>query len=64
MIRNRDFCYPKSYCPSQNTFAKMQTQDLNAKKPKPKKFRPKNLKLASKKTFALPYINKLEKIFY
>ena len=64
MIWNADSRCPRSYCLSQNTFAKVKTQGLTTKKSRPKESRPKDLKLANKKTFALPCTNKLGKTSY
>ena len=57
MVRNIDSCYFRSHCPSQNTFAKMQTQGLTTKESKSKESRPKDSKPANEKTLALPWIN-------
>ena len=64
MVRDTDFYYSRNYYLSSNISAKVQTQSSIVKKSKPKESRLKNLKPANKITFALSYINKLEKTFY
>ena len=54
---------PRDHRPSQNTFAKKQTQGLTAKESKLKKSRSKDLKLIDKKTPTPSCTNKLRKIF-
>lgn len=49
MIQNLDICCPRSYCSSYAPFLKVQTQET--KKPKPNKFKLKDLKPANKKIF-------------
>ena len=61
MIRDADFHCPRGYYPSQNTFIKMQTQGSIAKESKLKKSRPKNSKLANRKTPVLLCIDEPEK---
>ena len=61
LVRDADSRCPRSYCPSQNISAKVQTQSSIAKKSKPIKLRPKDLKLANKKTPAPPCINEPRK---
>ena len=63
IVRNADFCYPRNYRSSQNTFTKVQTQGSTAKKSKPKESRPKDLKLANGKTLAPLHTDKPGKIF-
>lgn len=61
-----DFCCFKGRYLFHNIFVKVQTQDLTVKKSKPKELKPKKLKLANEKFFALPHINfnKSIKLFY
>ena len=54
MVRNADFRYSRSHCPSQNTFAKVQTQDLTAKKSTPEEFKLKEVKPADVKSSVPP----------
>ena len=61
MVWDADSRCPRSHCPSQNTFAKVQNQGSTAKKSKPEEFRPKNSKPANRKTPVPPCINKLRK---
>ena len=61
MIWDANSHCPRSYCLSQNTFTKVQTQGSTAKKSKPKEFRPKDSKPANEKTPASPCTNKPEK---
>ena len=58
MVWNADSRCLRDYCPSQNTSTKVQTQDLTAKKSKPKESKPKDLKQADRKTPAPPRTNK------
>ena len=58
MVQNADFRCPRGHRPSQNTSAKVQTQDSIAKKSRPKESRPKDLKPANEKTPAPLYTNK------
>ena len=58
MVRDADFHCLRGYCPSQNTSAKVQTQDSTVKESKPKESRPKDSKPANEKTPAPPYTNK------
>ena len=53
MIQDTDSHCPRGDLPSQNTSAKMQTQDSTAKESKPEKSKPKEKKLANGKTSAL-----------
>ena len=64
MVRDADFRCPRGYCPSQNTFTKVQTQGSTVKKSKPEKSRPKDLKPANGKTPAPPRINEPRKTSY
>ena len=64
MIWNVDSYYFRGHCPSQNTFAKIQTQVLTIKKFKPEKSRSKNSKPIDEKTSALSHTNKSKKMFY
>ena len=64
MVQNADSRYPRSHCLSQNTSTKVQIQGSTAKKSKLKEFKPKDLKLANKKTPALLCCNKSRKTFY
>ena len=61
MVRNVDFCYSRGHCLSQNTSAKVQTQGLTIKKPKPKEFRSKKTKLANCKSSTSLCSNKIVK---
>ena len=61
MIRNADFRCLRNHYLSQNTFTKMQTQRLTAKKSKPKESRPKDFKPANGKTSAPPHTDKPKK---
>ena len=63
IVQNADSCYPRSHCLSQNTSAKVQTQDSTTKESKLKESRPKNSKPADEKTPTLPYTNEPEKTF-
>ena len=58
---NIDSCYSKDYYLSQNTFAKVQTQNSIAIKSKLEESRLKDLKLANRKIFTLFYTNELGK---
>ena len=64
IVWDADSHYPRSHCLSQNTFTKMQTQDLIAKESKPKKSRPKDQKPADEKTLASPCTNESGKTSY
>lgn len=59
------YCF-RSYCPSHNTYLKMQIQNFNIKDFKSEKSRLTDLKLAKKKIYALPYPKFTEprKFFY
>ena len=50
MVWDADFCYSKGHHPSQNTFAKVQTQDSTAKKFNLKDFKLKDSKPTNEKT--------------
>ena len=63
MVQNTDFCCFRGHHLFQNTSAKVQTQGLTTKEFKPEKSKPKNLKLANRKTSILPHINKPKKLF-
>ena len=62
MVQNLDICYPQGHRPSNSIASKVQTQETTAKKPRPKKSKPKEAKLAKKKAFALPWINMVESL--
>ena len=62
MIQDVDFCYSRHYRLSQNTCAKMQTQDLIAKESILEKSRPKKAKPTNDKSFALSRSNKAIKL--
>ena len=62
MVWNADSHCPRSYCPSQNTSAKVQIQGLIAKESKPKEFRPKKKKPANDKSSDLPCFNEAIKL--
>ena len=64
MIWNIDFCCHRNHQPSYNTFDKVQTQDLTAKKFKPTKTKPRKLNLANKISSILPCIHKSAKFTY
>ena len=64
MVQDINFCCPRDYRLSQNTSAKVQTQDSTTKKSKPKESRTKDLKPANGKTLALPHTNELGKTFH
>ena len=61
MVRDAHSRCPRGDCLSQNTFTKVQTEGLTAKKSKPEKSKPKDSKPANKKTPALPRTNELRK---
>ena len=61
MVQDTNSHYPKNYCPSQNTSAKMQIQSLTTKISKPKEYRPKEAKLVNSKSSALLQSNKVIK---
>ena len=50
MVRNLDICCPKGHRSSNSTASKLQTQGTTAKKPRPKEFRSKEMKLAKEKS--------------
>ena len=64
MIWDIDFHCFKDYCLFQNTFAKMQIQDLTTKEFKLKKFRFKDSKPSNKETSTSSCIDESEKTFY
>ena len=53
MVQDADSRCPKGYCPSQNTFAKVQTEDLTTKESKLKESRPKEAKPTNGKSSTL-----------
>ena len=63
MVRDANFHCLRGYHPSQNTFAKVQTQDSTVKKSKLEESRPKDSKPANGKTLAPLCINEPEKTF-
>ena len=58
MIWNANFYYSKHNYLSQNTFAKVQTQDSTTKNSKSEESKPNNFKPANRKTPTLSYTNK------
>lgn len=61
MVRNADFCYSRSYCPSYNPYTKVQIQGLIVKKFKFKMSKFNKSKPVDRRSFALPCTNKLAK---
>ena len=62
MVRNINSHYSRDYHSSQNTSIKIQTQNLTIKESKPKKSRPKEIKLANSRSFILSHSNKAIKL--
>ena len=62
IVRDLDSHCLRGHCLSQNTFAKVQTQGLTAKEPKPKEFWPKKAQPANGKFFAPPRFNEAVKL--
>ena len=61
MVWDADFRCFRGHCLSQNTFAKVQTQDLTIKKSKPEESRPKETKPTNSNSSTLPYFNEAVK---
>ena len=55
MVRDSDARCSRGHCPSHNTFLKVQTQGITAKKPGAKESKPKVAKQADGKASALPH---------